>query len=44
MINGFVSIHIVLELVLGIGRVPLLTLSLCNVRGVIQHSDLVLEQ
>ena len=44
MINGFVSIHKVLELVLDIGRVPLLILSLCNVRGVIQLSDLMLEQ
>ena len=48
MINGFVSIHKVLELVLDIGRLPLLILSLCNVRGtivlVIQLSDFMLEQ
>ena len=48
MINRFVSIHKVLELVLDIGRLPLLILSLCNVRGtivlVIQLSDLMLEQ
>ena len=48
MINRYVSIHKVLELVLDIGRLPLLILFLCNVRGnivlVIQLSDLMLEQ
>ena len=48
MINRCVSIHIVLEPVLDIGRLSLLILSLCNVRGdtvlVIQLSDLMLEQ
>ena len=48
MINRYVSIHKVLEPVLDIGRLPLLILSLCNVRGnivlVIQLSDIMLEQ
>ena len=48
MINRFVSIHKVLELVLDLGRLPLLIMFLCNVRGnlvlVNQLSDIMLVQ